>query len=80
MPSHNQAGVIPPPRLPVDAPVYAVVEFSGPERQVKAVVVAFENAPAADRYAVERGLADYTVAPIGFHIDPPIGRTGPGFR
>lgn len=77
MPSQNGARVIPPQRPAVDAPVYAVVEFDGPERRVSAVVVAFENVPAADRFALEQGLADYTVAPIGFHIDPPPGLEKP---
>lgn len=47
------------------------VRFEGATPRVVAeVVVAFESAQAADRFAAECGHDDYTVAPIGFHVDP----------
>jgi hypothetical protein len=66
--SRDAGGVAPPTKPPVGAAVYAVIHFDGSERRVAEVVVAFEDALAADRYATENGLVDYTVAPIGFHL------------
>jgi hypothetical protein len=48
-------------------PVYAIVTFDQ-SRQVAEVIVAFESALAADGYAQEAGVADYTVGPIGFVV------------
>jgi hypothetical protein len=68
----------PPQKLPITVQVYAVVQFDGSARQVSEVVVAFENVPAAVRYATESGLADYTVAPIGFHVARSVLRAADG--
>jgi hypothetical protein len=59
---------VPSQRLVISAPIYAVVQFDGEQRRVSEVVVAFENVPAADRFAAASGFVDYTVAPIEFHI------------
>jgi hypothetical protein len=61
-----------------ETPVYAVIQFDGADRRVTEVVVAFENAPAADRFATDSGLADYTVAPIGFHVIPAARKSSRG--
>ncbi len=62
----------------LSAPVYAVVQFDG--EQVCDVVVAFEDAPAANRYATDKRLTDYVIAPIGFHVDDPYPMENPGLR
>lgn len=50
--------------------IYSVVAFGNADRiRVEEIVVAFESAPAADRFAVDSGLVDYAVAPLRFH-DP----------
>lgn len=53
-------------RPALSAPVYAVVQFDG--EQVRDVVVAFEDAPAATHFAAANNVTQYTVAPIEFHI------------
>ncbi|MGF7236548.1 MAG: hypothetical protein ACQSGP_16540 [Frankia sp.] len=67
-----------PGRRSLSAPVYAVVQFDG--EQVCDVVVAFEDAPAADRYATDNRLTDYVVAPIGFRADDPYPTDNRGRR
>lgn len=53
--------------------IYSVVAFGSADRiRVEEVVVAFESAPAADRFAVDTGLVDYAVAPLRFR--DPAGR------
>ncbi|MGF7234076.1 MAG: hypothetical protein ACQSGP_03815 [Frankia sp.] len=67
--------VIPTQRQVPGAAVYAVVQFDG--EQVRDVIVAFEDARAATRFATANRLAHYTVVPIAFHIDDrPTGRPG----
>lgn len=49
-----------------DALLYGVIKFEGPRRATQSVVLAFENATAADEYAVGRGFDDYLVVPLSF--------------
>src|SRR5512143_1069903 len=60
-----------------DCPVlFAVVDFvPAAGRRVRTVVVAFESALAADHFAADHHLDDYTVAPVSFRVDPAF-RTG----
>src|SRR5262245_15802516 len=45
--------------------LYAVVQFDGEAWQaIDKVIVMFDSATAADGFALERGLADYAVAPL----------------
>jgi uncharacterized protein YigE (DUF2233 family) len=68
--AQGSTGVIPPrPAALVSAPIYALVTFDGPSRRVSEVLVAFEDVAAAVRFANNSGIQDYTVAPMGFHVD-----------
>jgi hypothetical protein len=49
-----------------DALLYGVVQFEGSHRDARSVVLAFENANAADEYAVSCGFDDYLVVPLSF--------------
>lgn len=42
---------------------YAVVEFTGPGREVRRVVSLFASQPTAELWAVEHGWTEYAVAP-----------------
>ncbi|SBW27088.1 hypothetical protein FDG2_5149 [Candidatus Protofrankia californiensis] len=46
--------------------VYGLVRFDGEGRQVTEIVLAFENAHAADRHARQAGWAEYAVGPVRF--------------
>jgi hypothetical protein len=54
------------------------VQFDG--ERIRDVVVAFDDAPAATRFAKANRLRDYTVAPIQFHIGDPHDLGDPGHR
>jgi hypothetical protein len=44
-------------------PRFAVVEFAGPGREVRRVVMLFASAQTAELFAVESGWLDYAIAP-----------------
>ena len=47
----------------VSSPRFAVIEFAGPGRAVRRVVVLFASPETAELWAVEQGWPDYAVAP-----------------
>ncbi|MGF7234809.1 MAG: hypothetical protein ACQSGP_07600 [Frankia sp.] len=49
-----------------DALLYGVIRFEGTHRATRSVVLAFENATAADEYAIGCGFDDYLVVPLSF--------------
>lgn len=57
--------------------LYAVVDFDGAaHRTVRQVVIFFEDACAADRYAMRCGYPDYLIAPVVFDLPGPTTSTG----
>lgn len=46
----------------ITSPRYAVVEFAGPDREVRRVVALFASPETAELWAVESGWTDYAVA------------------
>ncbi|KDA40824.1 hypothetical protein [Frankia sp. BMG5.23] len=52
--------------MKAEEPVYGLVRFEGDGQRVKEIVVAFETAGAADRYAREVGWSEYGVGPVRF--------------
>jgi hypothetical protein len=58
--------------------LYAVVQFEGETWQaIDKVIVMFDSATAADVFALERGLADYAIAPLCV-LGPPQAGATPG--
>ncbi len=49
-----------------EAQVFGLVRFDGEGRQVTEIVLAFENAHAADRHARQAGWAEYAVESVRF--------------
>ncbi|WP_322761283.1 hypothetical protein [Frankia sp. Cr2] len=50
-------------------PVYGLVSFDGETRRsVTEIVLAFESAEAADRFAHSSGIGDYAIGPVGFAV------------
>jgi hypothetical protein len=60
-----------------DALLYGVIRFEGAHRDARSVVLAFENAHAADEYAVGCGFDDYLVVPLSFPYAERDGGRGP---
>lgn len=54
------------PDDPPEALLYGVVRFEGGRRSARNVVLAFENANAADEFASRSGFDDYLVVPLSF--------------
>ncbi len=46
--------------------VFGLVQFDGDSQRVREIVLAFENAPEADRFARESGWSEYSVGPVRF--------------
>ncbi|MCK9903176.1 hypothetical protein CC117_09740 [Parafrankia colletiae] len=52
--------------MDVEQTVFGLVRFDGDSQRVREIVVAFESAAAADRFAREIGWSEYSVGPVCF--------------